>query len=426
MSVPISNVISLVRDYSRNQSLTDARAIRGINSSYALVMNVLGLPGSEREYIIQFDETQPRYLLPVDYAEAISLGFNGNYGQNWNYPWRSGHLGNFRYRPVELLSNGGWGYGWYGSARWNTAWGGGVFGDYQALGYWQMYILGCNSQAPVGIDTFSSDNSTNWTATLDANNITTDIHVFQYGGASLKFDIFQNVNQRGSLTSINRGVFDFTSQQAATTALFKLWVYIPNVTDFDSISLNFGSDITGVTDYYKTTVTTQEDGSAFVVGWNQLALPMDGAVVVGTPDIQNIVYFKLDFDFDVAYVPTDGFRLDWLRLIVPDPLTLTYYTSYKGKDSGGTFIRDFTATDDVFLFGDMDTALKEIVAIQAAVQINPQLLVDDVAVRRSFEAFTKMFKQRYPRKRVKNLLADPVVSATTQDWIGSPWGPYNR
>lgn len=419
MAVPVSTVLQLVRDYSRNQSLTAARGIRAINSAYAAVMNALGLPGSEREFIIQFDETQPRYLLPVDYAEAISLGFNGQYGQNWDYPWRAGRIGNFRYRPVELLSNGGWGYGWYGSSRWNLNWGTGVFGDYQALGFWQMYILGCNSLSPVVIDTFSSDNATNWTPTLDADNVTTDIYVYQYGGASLKFDIFQNVNQRGSLTSTNRGTFDFTSQQAATTALFKMWVYLPNVTDFDSISLNFGSS---AGDYYKSTITTQEDASPFQVGWNQVAFPMDGATVVGSPDITQIDYFKLDFDFDVAYVPTDGFRLNWLRLIVPDPLTLTYYTSYKGKDSGGTFIRDFTADDDVFLFGDMDTALQEIVAIQAAVLLNPQLLVDDVAVRRSYQGFERLFKQRYPRKRIKNLLADPVLTTTTQDLQGGPWG----
>ena len=151
---------------------------------------------------------------------------------------------------------------------------------------------------------------------------------------------------------------------------------------------------------------------------------MNGAAVVGTPNIQQIQWFKLDFDFDVAYIPTDGFRLNWLRLIVPDPLTLTYYTSYKGKAAAGTFIRDFTVTTDTFLFGDMDTALKEIVAIQAAVLTNPQILVDDVSVRRAYEGFTKVFKARYPRKRVKNLLADPTMSLTTPYGAGGSWGPW--
>lgn len=422
MAVPVSTVLQLVRDYSRNQALTEPRGIRAINSAYAMVMNVLGLPGSEREYIFQFDETQPRYVLPVDYAEAISLGFNGNFGQNWDYPWRAGRIGNFRYRPVELLSNGGWGYGWYGSSRWNLNWGSGVFGDYMALGFWQMYILGCNSLSPVGIDTFSSDNTINWLPTDDANNVTTDIFVYQYGGASLKFDIFQNVATRGTLTSTNRGTFDFTSQQAATTALFKMWVYIPNVTDFDSISLKFGS---APADHYVSTVTTQEDASPFVVGWNMVAFPMDGAVVIGTPDITQIDWFQVNFDYDALYVPTDGFRMSWLRLIVPDPLTLTYYTSYKGKETGGAFIRDFTDVTDTMLFGDMDSALQEVIAIQAAVLLNPQILVEDINVRRSYEQFTKIFKARYPRKRIKNLLADPVQTATTEDIQGGPWG-YSR
>lgn len=419
MPVPLSEVLPLVRDYSRNQALTDPRGIRAINSAYALCMNVLGMPGSEREHIFQFDETQPRYVLPVDYAEAISLGFNGDYGQNWNYPWRSGHWTNFEYRPVELLNNGGWGYGWYGSSRWNLNWGTGVFGDYSALGFWQMYVLGCNSQSPVAIDTFNSDNTTNWIASSDANNVTTDINVFQYGGGSLNFDIFQNVATSGALTSINRGTFDWTQQQAANTALFKMSVYIPDITNFTSIALKFGSS---ATDYYFTSITTQEDGSAFVVGWNQIALPMTGAVVTGTPDITQIDYFQLMFDYTGAFVPTDGFRLNWLRLIVPDPLTLTYYTSYKGKTALGVFIRDFTAVTDTMLFGDMDSGLKEIVAIQAAVLLNPQILVDDLAVRRSYEQFTKVFKSRYPRKRIKNLLAEPRLTRTTENSIGGRWG----
>jgi hypothetical protein len=170
-------------------------------------------------------------------------------------------------------------------------------------------------------------------------------------------------------------------------------------------------------------VTTQEDASAFVVGWNQVAMPMSGVTVttVGAPDITQIDWFKIDVDFTAGFIPTPGFRLNWLRLIVPDPLTLTYYTSYKGKNAAGTFIRDFTLATDTLLFGDMDTALKEIIAIQAAVLINPQLLVDDVAVRRSYLGFEKAFKQRYPRKRVKNLLADPVMSMTTQEMYGGPY-----
>ena len=386
--VEVNDVFASVKDYARNQNLDLARGIRVINSAVNFIKAQISLPGQEREEDFEFFDDQNFYVVPSGFAEPISLRFdNDRYNQN----------NRFHFRPGELL---------FERVK-NTTSGTRLWGTYYGTGVPQLMILAKNNTASIPIDTFDSETTVTWTATDDASNISYDPYTKKEGAASLAFDTAVNVANRASLTG-SMAATDWSSVE--DIGHFRLWVDLPTTTDFTSISINWG---TGVGDYLKRTVTTQRDGSAFVAGWNEIDLPWDASVVqVGSPDLTALTYLKLDFDYEAGFVPQINWRVDYLRIGVPDEMRMNYYTTYVGKTAGGTLITTLTASSDVLLFGDIDPGLKELVALQAAIILNPQILVEDKSVRQMYSDFTMLYKRMYPRKKTNNLMADPTTSRT--------------
>jgi hypothetical protein len=386
----LNDIIPKIKDFSRNQNLDNSRAIRAIDSASSFVLNQLGLPGYENEYSFDFDEDQNFYTLPTDFGEAISLRYDDD-SLNKN--------GRFIGRTAEFLF----------SRIKRTASDTRLFGIYTAKGIWQLIVLAKNSKASFHIDSFNSNNSSNWVASNDATNITDDTNTYKEGAGSLRFDI--NV----SLSGLNRATLkrtvtaqDLYSQK--DVGHFKCWAYLPTITNFSSISFSWGTD---ASNYYKVTVTTQEDGSSFIVGWNKLDFKWSGATQVGSPNDHQITFYQFDFDYTASFTNANNFRLDYLRLNIPDKLILQYYTKYKGKDSLGNYLNNFSATTDSFLFGNFNNDIGDIIALHSAVILNPQILVDDKYVRQLYQEYYTIFVKKYPRKRGINFLFDPAVAKTS-------------
>jgi hypothetical protein len=186
---------------------------------------------------------------------------------------------------------------------------------------------------------------------------------------------------------------------------------IPSVTNFTSVTLAWETD---GSNYYFNTVNTQEDGSPFVVGRNKINIPWEGASIVGMPTASSINTIVFNLDYAAGYTDQVSFHIDNLRFEKPDEMVMTYYTNNVGKDADGTYISKLSATTDKFLFGPFDPALQELVAIQAGIYLNPQLLVDDAQVRRQYETFRKTYAKKYPKKRVNNLIAAPATPRTSR------------
>lgn len=397
MATTLNDVAPLVRDYARNQALTDARVIRAINTATSLVQSQLGLPGYEKQFEFEFDQSQPVIQLPVDYGEMLSLRYRD--AEQANHIPFTYKPGEYLYQRFDLID---------GATR--------LVGDYNADGFWQLFVIAPNTVAPTVIDTFDNSDATNWTPSGDADDIVTDTAVYVQGNASLRFNIFQNVANRGSIESSSWGPFNFT--QYVDIGRFDFYTFLPNITNFTSVSINWGTDSSN---YFKNTVTTQSDGSAFQLGWNTLAIEWNGAVQVGSPDSTQIGWFKVDWDYTGAFTPTDSFRIDYLRMVRPDWMVLTYNTTYKGTTTLGAPLYTFTALTDKFPFGDMDPSIMELVALQAAVVVNPTLLQENSHVRDSYKTYSMTFQKRYPKKRFKNLLSDPRLPGRPQGNNGSVW-----
>jgi hypothetical protein len=100
-------------------------------------------------------------------------------------------------------------------------------------------------------------------------------------------------------------------------------------------------------------------------------------------------------------------------------MILQYYTKYKGKDSSGNYLTNFSDATNSFLFGDFNPEIGDILALHSAVILNPQLLVDDEYVRKLYQEYYTILVRKYPRKRMMNLLFDPSVarsSSTSGDY----------
>jgi len=392
MAVTIASLIPQLKDYIRNQNLTDARAIRALDKAVDYVNSELGLPSQEDVYEFDFDQSQAEYSLPVDFIEPIFLRYKDD-TLNRNKK--------FSYRPAELL------YDRIKSVTYGDRWSQGtqLFGVSAEEGTWKLYVLGTNSVSPLTLDTFDRNNSTNWTAGGDASNIHDDLFIYEEGAGSLGFDI----TVTGTSAYLYRTTFNNNLYSYVDVGHFKLDVYLQAITNFTSVSLIWGTDSSN---YFLQTAITQETGTAFAVGWNNLDFEWDGSSEVGAVDPNNITYVKIIFTYAGAYAGGTSFRVDNLRVMVPDVMKLTYYTGYKGTSSTSTPIVTFTATTDILKVDSYDIGLMNLYAIKAAEIINPQILNDDTSTIRQYEKYLLAYKRKFPRKRCNNLIAIPATPNT--------------
>lgn len=393
--IQVNDVLNLTKNYARNQNLDTTRGIQVINTAMQFVKSQISLPGHESEDTFLFFEDQTFYPAPSDFGEPIFLRYEK---EKYNRDRR------FEFRPGELL---------FEKIR-DKAWhrdGTRLWGYYYGTGVPQIMVIARNKKASILIDSFDYKTNVSWIGGGDAVNLHYDPYTFVEGtGASLAFDVVANVANRASLIGTALSPFDFSSVQ--NVGHFRVAVYLPSTTDFDSVSLNWGSDNAN---YFKQVVTTQNNAVPFVVGWNYLDLPWDGTQTqIGSPNIQQMSYFQLDYDYTAGFsAPAYSFRADNLQIIVPDTMKMSYYTTHVAVSITGTPLVTLQATSDVFLFGTVDPALMELVALQAAVILNPQILVDDKSVRQLYADFTTLYKRTYPKKKINNLMADPLITRTS-------------
>ena len=392
MSVELSSVITDVKNFARNQNLTDTRCISAINTSIDFVSAHLGLPGHEKQYAFDYFEDQQFIPAPSDFEEAISLRYDED---------RLNRFNRFQFNPPELL------YERLGAVGAGTSLWGYEFSNDVA----KLIVLARNSTAKIVIDTFD-DSVDEWTESNDADNLENDEVTYKEGAGSLRFDVDTTLsaNNKATITRIFTNGFDLSTMNDQGS--FIVDVYIPNITNLSSVSLSWGLD---ASNYLIQTVTAQSDGSDFVVGWNKLAFAWYDSTEVGTTNETDNPWFQFDFSYTAAYASSTGFRVDYLFIQKPDKMIASYYTNYRGVSSTGTDLSVFTASTDLLLFGDHSPALRQLVATHAAVVINPQILVENASVSRLYSDFFNLYSRKYPKKRTNNLISDPIITKTSYD-----------
>jgi hypothetical protein len=185
----------------------------------------------------------------------------------------------------------------------------------------------------------SYDGNGTWTGTNNATTVETDTFSKMSGSGSVKFTITAS-GSTATLTNNSMTAVDLSDEEDVGS-LF-MWVYFSAVTPITSVQLKWGSDSSN---YWHKTVTTNQDGSNFIVGWNLLRFDWDGANEVSSPDSTVVDYLQINIAYDGTAITT--VRLDNIVARLSSTFEIEYYSKYLFKNSSGTWIEKPTEDTDI-------------------------------------------------------------------------------
>lgn len=250
-------------------------------------------------------------------------------------------------------------------------------------------------QAMMLEDFENSDHVDYWvadTTTSDALNVVQELNRFNQGSASLSFDIndTQSGNNKAVLT--NNGNLSFDLSTFEGIGVFLMDVYLPTVDTIASFNLRWGQDSSN---YWSATVTTDLDGSAFVVGWNTIAFDWSVASTTGSPDADTDVdYFLFTMNYGAGQVDETNYLLDNFRVANTEELKFYYVSFDVGTSSGGTPLITYTATTDIPFFSGQYDQYKYAVAHMAASLAFDNLRLKDDAMKEEIRANKALSRAR--------------------------------
>lgn len=166
-------------------------------------------------------------------------------------------------------------------------------------------------------------------STLSVNNTN-----FAQGSGSLQTNVTVGTGyiENSTMTAVN------LSAVANQASLF-CWVYVPTGSNLTSVNLRFGSSSAN---YYTLSVTTNQQGTSFVNGWNLCQFIWSSMAPVGTPVTTLINYARISL---VMTGTNTGVLINGLDSILGTILNYSYYSKYLFRDAlTGAFQE--TVTDD--------------------------------------------------------------------------------
>jgi hypothetical protein len=240
----------------------------------------------------------------------------------------------------------------------------------------------------LALDTFDETDISTYTASDDASNLLSNNYNYIEGSASLQFDI-TNVTGSSVINKVLPGVVDISEFVKFGGKAF-INVYMPVA--FGSISLRLTSSLGN---YYTTTAsTTTFVGTAFAVGWNQIAIDLQGMTETGTVDDTAIANY--DIIIDNSVISGNGFLLDALYLRLPQKMELPYNSKYVVTDNAGTAKEAVTEGSDYVL---IDEDYEEMIAYKA-VEHGAKWKFGDADVEKmaagEYNEAYKEFSRRFP------------------------------
>lgn len=199
-----------------------------------------------------------------------------------------------------------------------------------------------------------------WQSVGDATNVSADGDDYVKGSSSIVFDIGSGATTTAGIQNISLNQSDITNYRNHSAFI---WHKIISTTDITSYTLRIGSDSSN---YIYKTVTSQADGTAFVVGWNLLAFDLSTATTVGTPVVTAYDYASIFMTKSTGKVNETGYRFDHLILKKGKIHELYYYSKYPWQSSAGTWKENSTSDTDYLNAGSEEYNLFVMKGIELA------------------------------------------------------------
>lgn len=200
--------------------------------------------------------------------------------------------------------------------------------------------------SPVTLSDTSS--TTGWAATSGASSITLDSTNYVAGGGALQFNLLASVAS-GYIETSTISPVDLTSYINVGTGF--LWVYLPTGASVTSINVRWGTDSSN---YYNYSATTAQQGTAFVNGWNLIALPWVSATKVGSPTATSYKYTRVTLSYNSTL--QTGVKICNLVFTLGYYFDIQYYSKYLFRDpSTNAFQENVTDVNDNTKLINLDT-----------------------------------------------------------------------
>ncbi len=191
---------------------------------------------------------------------------------------------------------------------------------------------------------------TGWSATAGAQNLSLDTTNNVAGGGDIQFDLAAG-SSTGSIQISTLTPIDLTGHVNIDTLFY--WVYLPTGASVTSINLKWGSDYTA--NYYTLSATTNQQGNAFVNGWNLIALTWSSATKVGSPVVTAYDSVQLTLSYNSTL--QTGVKFCNLTSNTGYIFELQYYSKYMFRDPSTNAFQETIVsggTDDTKLI-NLDT-----------------------------------------------------------------------
>lgn len=181
-----------------------------------------------------------------------------------------------------------------------------------------------------------------WATGGTASNLTVNNTNFAQGSGSLQFDSTTGVAYLENSTMTAVDLSDVEKQ----SSLF-VWVYIPTGANLTTVRLRWGSSSIN---FWEQTATTNQEGTAFVNGWNLCQFNWATAIPSGGPNSSAINYSKISL---TTTANMTGCLLNGLDSILGTVLQYEYYSKYLFRNSSTGAFQE-TVLDDSDLI-NLDT-----------------------------------------------------------------------
>lgn len=185
-----------------------------------------------------------------------------------------------------------------------------------------------------------------WSAVGTASGLVADDIDYVSGSGSVRFDLAASGDgiQNTTMTAV-----DLTDEDEVGDLYFNFKIPTSAIlARITSTSLVWGNDLT--TKYWTGVAqTTQADGSAFKVGWNEVKVPWSTATETGTVDPATIDSAKITV---AATAACANLQIDNITCSIGRNFDIKYYSKYLIKNTSGTWIVKTTSIDDTIVLDD--------------------------------------------------------------------------
>lgn len=181
-----------------------------------------------------------------------------------------------------------------------------------------------------------------WAAAGTASSLAVNNTNFAQGAGSLQFNA-----TTGAAYIENSTMSAVDLSDVALQTSFFVWVYIPTASLLTSVALRIGSSSAN---YYASTVTQTQQGTAFVNGWNLCQFDWSTMSVTGSPSSSALNYARITLNVTGAVTAA---KVNGLNSILGTVLSYSYYSKYLFRNSSTGAYQE-TVLDDSDLI-NLDT-----------------------------------------------------------------------